>query len=228
MKKTFAIMAAAIVLASCGSTNNAGVSREQEFPLMYEKKPVSILVMPPINNSTNVEAKELLYTSISRPLAEAGYYVVSPILAMEILKAESAYDAELFVDKDLKPFQKVFGVDAVLFTEINSWTKQGFGIRTDIRMYIKSAYDGEIIFDKECDLYLDLSFNVSGGSSSALTSLISLAASAVNTAATEPIVAGRMANEEILKNLPYGKYHPAYMQDRDFPIITNDTVTKTD
>ena len=36
-----------------------------------EEKPITLLVMPPINNSTNVEAKDLLYTSISRPLVEA-------------------------------------------------------------------------------------------------------------------------------------------------------------
>ena len=64
---------------------------------MYEEKPVTLLVMPPINNSSNVEAKDLLYTSISKPLAEAGYYVISTMLAMDILKAESAYDAEMFV-----------------------------------------------------------------------------------------------------------------------------------
>ncbi|MCQ2183129.1 MAG: DUF799 domain-containing protein [Bacteroidales bacterium] len=214
MKKLTAILFAVVVLAACGTTDN--LTREDQYALMYEKKPVSILVMPPINNSSNVEAKELLYTAISRPLAEAGYYVVSPLLAMEILKSESAYDAELFVDSDLKPFNKVFGVDAVLFSEINSWTKQGFGIRTNIRMFIKSAYDGEILFDRSCDLYLNLNMEVSNPDNSLLISLVGLAASAINTAATDHIVAARKANEYILKDLPRGKYHPYYMQDQSF------------
>ena len=93
---------------------------------MYEEKPVTLLVMPPINNSSNVEAKDLLYTSISKPLAEAGYYVISPLLAMDILKAESAYDAEMFVNGSLSTFHNYFGCDAVVFSEIKTWAKQGF------------------------------------------------------------------------------------------------------
>ena len=58
-------------VTSCGMFNT--VTRESQYAKMYEEKPVTLLVMPPINNSANVEAKDLLYTSISRPLVEAGY-----------------------------------------------------------------------------------------------------------------------------------------------------------
>lgn len=215
MKRVLIILAAALMLASCGTSSTT--TRGEQYSQMYEKKPVSILVMPPINNSSSVDAKDLLYTAISRPLSEAGYYVVSPLLAMEILRAESAYDAELFVDKDLKPFNKVFGVDAVLFTEIQSWAKQGFGIRTKLRMFIRSAIDGEIIFDRTCDLYLDLQVGSSSSNNSLLVSLVNLAASAINTAATDHIVAARKANEYILRDLPRGKYHSDYQQDFEIP-----------
>ena len=154
MKRIVYLILATLVLTSCGST---GLTRSSLYPKMYEEKPVTLLVMPPINNSANVDAKELLYTSISRPLAEAGYYVISPTLAMEILKQESAYDAELFIDKPLKPFHDFFGADAVVFSVIDSWAKQGLGINTKIRYIIKSALTDETLFDRSCDLYLDLS-----------------------------------------------------------------------
>lgn len=179
---------------------------------MYEEKPVTLLLMPPINNTTNVEAKEYLYTSISRPLAEAGYYVISPMLSMDILQAESAYDAELFVDAPLTMFQNFFGADAVVFSEINSWTKKGLGIETNIRYFIKSAYTGEILFDRSCELYLDLQIN-SGGSGFGV--LVDLVASAINTAVTEHIVAARKANYFIFRDIPRGKYNPQYLQDMD-------------
>ena len=179
---------------------------------MYEEKPVTLLLMPPINNTTNVEAKEYLYTSISRPLAEAGYYVISPMLSMDILQAESAYDAELFVDAPLTMFQNFFGADAVVFSEINSWTKKGLGIETNIRYFIKSDYTGEILFDRSCELYLDLQIN-SGGSGFGV--LVDLVASAINTAVTEHIVAARKANYFIFRDIPRGKYNPQYLQDMD-------------
>ena len=140
------------MVTSCGLLNT--VTRETQYAKMYEEAPVTLLVMPPINNSTNVEAKELLYTSISRPLAEAGYYVISPLLAMDVLKAESAYDSELFFDAPLTPFQNYFGADAVVFSVIDKWAKKGTGIETKIRYVIKSAHTNEILFDRSCDLYL--------------------------------------------------------------------------
>jgi hypothetical protein len=199
------------------------VTRESQYAKMYEEKPITLLVMPPINNSANVEAKDLLYTSISRPLAEAGYYVISPLLAMDILKAESAYDSENFFDAPLTAFNNYFGADAVVFSIIDSWAKKGLGIQTKIRYVIKSAYTNEILFDRSCDLYLDLS--IDSDSKSALGALIDLAASAINTAATDHIIAARKANYYILRDIPRGKYSPDYMSDKDIIAEEKDIVT---
>ena len=211
MKRFIPLILLAVVASSCGTTSQ--VTRESQYAAMYNDMPVTILVMPPINNTTNVEAKDLLYTSISRPLAEAGYYVISPLLAMDILKAESAYDAEMFIDKPLTLFRDYFGADAVVFSQIDDWTKRGFGIDTKIRYIIKSATSGEILFDRSCDLYLDLQQN--SGGSSALSQLIDLAVSAISTAATDHIVAARKANYFIFRDIPRGKYDPQYLQDKE-------------
>ena len=200
------------------------VTRESQYAKMYEEKPITLLVMPPINNSANVEAKELLYTSISRPLVEAGYYVISPLLAMDVLKAESAYDAEMFFDSSLSTFQNYFGVDAVVFSVIDTWTKKGLGIETKIRYVIKSAHTNETLFDRSCDLYLDLSVN--SGSNGLLGALVDLAASAINTAATDHIIAARKANYYILRDIPRGKYSPEYMQDKEVAAEKKDVVAR--
>jgi hypothetical protein len=190
---------------------------------MYEEKPVTLLVMPPINNSTNVEAKDLLYTSISRPLVEAGYYVISPLLAMDILKAESAYDSEMFIEAPLTMFNNFFGADAVVFSVIDSWAKTGMGIQTKIRYVIKSAYTNEILFDRSCDLYLDLSVN--SGTGGLLGALVDLTASLITTAATDHIVAARKANYFIMRDIPRGKYSPEYMIDKEYIAEQKDIVT---
>ena len=221
MKRLIYFLFACLSFTSCGMMDF--VTRESQYAKMYEEKPVTLLVMPPINNSTNVEAKDLLYTSISRPLAEAGYYVISPLLAMDILKAESAYDSENFFDAPLTAFNNYFGADAVVFSIIDSWAKKGLGIQTKIRYVIKSAYTNEILFDRSCDLYLDLS--IDSGSGGALGALIDLAASAINTAATDHIKAARKANYYILRDIPRGKYSPDYMSDKDVIAEEKDIVT---
>ena len=222
MKRILYFAILCCMATSCGMLNT--VTRESQYAKMYEEKPITLLVMPPINNSANVEAKDLLYTSISRPLVEAGYYVISPLLAMDVLKAESAYDAEMFFDSSLSTFQNYFGVDAVVFSVIDTWTKKGLGIETKIRYVIKSAHTNETLFDRSCDLYLDLSLN--SGSNGLLGALVDLAASAINTAATDHIIAARKANYYILRDIPRGKYSPEYMQDKEVAAEKKDVVAR--
>lgn len=222
MKRILYFAILCCMATSCGMLNT--VTRESQYAKMYEEKPITLLVMPPINNSANVEAKDLLYTSISRPLVEAGYYVISPLLAMDVLKAESAYDAEMFFDSSLSTFQNYFGVDAVVFSVIDTWAKKGLGIETKIRYVIKSAHTNETLFDRSCDLYLDLSVN--SGSNGLLGALVDLAVSAINTAATDHIIAARKANYYILRDIPRGKYSPEYMQDKEVIAEKKDVVAR--
>ena len=230
MRKIVPLFVLVVLLSACGASSD--LTRGQLYPGMYEEKPVTLLVMPPINNSANVEAKELLYTSISRPLAEAGYYVIPPSLAMAVLRQESGYDAELFLDKPLKQFHEFFGADAVVFSVIESWAKQGVGINTKFRYFIKSTLTDEILFDRTCDLFLDLSVHSDRESSQAgigstlLGVLVDLAASALNTAMTDHIEAARKANYYIFQDLPVGKYDNLYMKDQDFAAEPKD-VSKT-
>ena len=214
MKKIYNLLiigVALLLFSSCATTSL--YTRASFYPKMYGERPVALLVMPPINNTTNVEAKDLLYTSISYPLVEAGYYVVSPHLAMEFLKNESAYDAELFIDGDISMFGKVFGVDAVIFSVVDKWEKQGLGIATHIRYLVKSTKTNEILFERKCDLYLDL--QVESGQSSALGILMELAASAIATATTDHIVAARKCNRYVFSDFPRGKYNPYFGLDKE-------------
>ena len=195
--------------ASCGASKK--LTRGAQYPKMYDEKPATLLVMPPINNSTYAEAKDLVYMSITRPLAESGYYVISPLLAMDVLKAENAYDSKKFFDAPLADFQNLFGADAVVFSVIDSWEKRDMGFATEIRFVIKSAHTDEILFDRTCELYIDLSvYSAIGG---VVGSVVNLAASAINSATAEHIEAARKSNYYIVSDIPRGKYSPEFMQD---------------
>lgn len=202
------LVACCALMASCVSYTRGGL-----YPKMYEEKPLTLLVMPPINKTTNVEAKDLLYTSISKPLAEAGYYVISPHLAMEIFKNESAYDAEMFIDQNVGQFGQVFGADAVVFSIIDQWKKKGTGIETEITYLVKSTHTNEVIFQRTCDLYLNLYQDTGIGGWAGLIADVAL--SAATTALTDHIEAARKCNQFIFKDIPRGKYSPAYQKDMD-------------
>ena len=84
MKKAINIIIAAILLASCAASRTLG----EQYPAMYEEQPLTIAIMPPINQTTHAEAKEYFYTTMYMPLCEKGYYVYSPSLTMEMFQQE--------------------------------------------------------------------------------------------------------------------------------------------
>jgi hypothetical protein len=96
---------------------------------------------------------------------------------------------------------------------VDVWKKKGFGIETKIKYIVRSTSTNEILFERSCDLYLDLSQN-SGGSTT-LSKLIDIAASAINTATTDHIVAARKCNQYIFSDIPRGKYSQEFMIDKD-------------
>lgn len=211
MKKILYFFALAITLSACGVSKPV-TTKATKYPDLYSEKPITLLVMPPINKTDNVEAKELLYTSVSYPLIEKGYYVISPLLAMEVFKQESAYDSEVFINGTLEKFGQAFGADAVVFSEIERWEKQGTGIHTDIRYIFRSTHTNKVLFERYCKLYLSFKGNYSGGSF--LTNLlVNVATGLVQTAANDHIRAARIANSYIMSDLPVGTYSGFFGQD---------------
>lgn len=206
MKKYLLILVSAIMLCSCATQQ---YTRASLYPKMYEEKPTSILIMPPINNTNHAEAKDYFYSSLSMPLTEKGYYVVSPFLASDLLKQESAYDSELFINGSLAPFRNVFGADAVLFTTINKWEKQsGLSyITVGIEYTLKSAKTNEVLFNRSGELQVSFS--------SGSNSLLGMALDMITTAATDKIVAARRCNLYVLNDLPEGLYGKQFDKDQN-------------
>lgn len=204
MKRILIVLVSCVLFASCATT----LTREEQYPRIYSEKPVSILIMPPINNTTIVDAKELFYNSLATPLCEKGYYVISPLLSKDLLQQESAYDAEMFLERDLNPFQKIFGADAALFTIIKDYRKTTLAnhISVKVEYILRSTHTGKVLFEREGDIVVKTNTEVGG--------LIGLVANLVSTATTDKIVGARACNFFVLSDLPDGKYAPNYGKDK--------------
>ncbi|MDY2848828.1 MAG: DUF799 family lipoprotein [Bacteroidaceae bacterium] len=212
MKKNILFLLTAIVVASCTTPKTLG----EQYPAMYEEKPVTIAIMPPINQTTHAEAKDYFYTTMYLPLCEKGYYVYSPYLTMEMFQQESAYDAENFLEADLSAFRNVLGADAAMFTIIKSWKRSNLGgnLTVDIEYILRSTKTGQTLYTREGKIKVDTSVNGGGGGLGAIASVI---ATAINTAATDKVVAGRKCNVFVLSDLPAGKYSELYEKDTNNP-----------
>lgn len=205
LSSIFVFVVSLVLLSSCGISNMA--TKSEVYSTLYDESPKSILLMPPINRTTKVEAKELFYNTMSIPLTQKGYYVMPPLLAMEILKEESAYDSELFLDNSMKQAGKLFGVDAVLFTIIHEWRKASIAaeIQVKVEYILKSTVTDAVLFNRIGDITLNLSSGNNG--------LLGLIVDAAVTALTNEIKVARNCNIYTLDDLPEGKYSPDFQND---------------
>lgn len=220
-----ATLAIAACLASCGSTSSL-TTLADKYPGMYEEQPVSIVIMPPINQTNHAEAKDYFYTTLYTPLCEKGYYVYSPYLTMEMFQQESAYDSELFLEGDLSKFREVLGADAAMFTIIKDWRRNNVGgsLTVDIQYVLRSTKTGNTLYSRGGNITVDTSVNTGAGGWIGL--LADMAATAIATAATDKVVAGRQCNVYVLSDLPQGKYSSFFGKDQKNP-AGKDHVTAT-
>lgn len=210
--KNIIILLLALTFASCATKQVA--NRGTQYAKMYEEKPASIVIMPPINQTNHVEAKDFFYTTLHIPLCEKGYYVYSPMLAMEMLQAESAYDSELFLEKDLTNFRKVLGADAAMFTIIKEWKRSNIGgtITVNVEYILRSTKTGEKIYEREGTITVDTSIQSTSGG--LFGGLIGLAATAISTATTDKVIAGRKCTAYVLSDMPAGRYSLFFEKDQ--------------
>jgi hypothetical protein len=172
---------------------------------MYDEKPTTILLMPPINNSTNVEAKEYFHSTLLAPLANQGFYVIPPFLSLEILKRESAYDAELFLNSSLSTFGEVFGADIVLFTIIHKWDKSYGNVKVELEYILKSTKTNEVLYTRRGTINYNTTVS---GTAGAYGVFADLALTAANTIGTKYVDVARICNTYTFKDIPVGKYSP--------------------
>jgi hypothetical protein len=122
MKTTIITFLATVIVAftftGCGATY---VTKGTEFPKMYEQQPRSILILPPMNESTDAEAKDYYMTTTEMPFALMGYYTFPTEMVSDIMKQEGVYDTEILYNMPLDKFYEYFGADTVLFTHIKKW-----------------------------------------------------------------------------------------------------------
>lgn len=220
------LVSAALLLTTISCTT----TKKMAYPAMYEKPPFSILILPPINQSTSVDAQEFYQTTISEPLTLSGYYAYPMEVVVDILKNEGMYETTDFRTVNPAQFKKFFGADAVMHITILKWNKVyyvvGGHVVVSVDMSLVSTETGETIWRYNGTLTVDTSSDVGGGGISGL--LVNAVVTAVKTAATDYVPIARKANFQALTAIPFGKYHPKHLKDGSMKAVNNSTLEKTD
>lgn len=92
-----------------------------DYTAFKESRPRSILVLPPLNNTPEVQATYSVLSWATLPLAESGYYVLPVTLVAETFKENGVTQP---VDMHATPAAKlreIFGADAALYITITQY-----------------------------------------------------------------------------------------------------------
>ncbi|MEO1334656.1 MAG: GNA1162 family protein [Myxococcota bacterium] len=121
------------VLFVLGSSACAG-SQSFDYTNFEANRPQSILVLPPLNASPEVEAPGSWLSTVTRPLAERGYYVFPVHVVAAYMRDNGLPTAGEMHNVGLAKIDEVLGADAVLYTQIEEWGSSYFVVSTQVRV----------------------------------------------------------------------------------------------
>lgn len=195
----------------------------RDYSAFRAADPRSILIVPVINNTVEVSAPDYFLSTISKPVAERGFYVFPVHLVKRVSEDEGMSDSNLVHAADPTLLAKYFGADAVLYVTIERWDARyavfSTSVTVEFSYLMKDGKTGaELWSEKQTYVYTPQNSN----SGNAMADLI---ASAINAAATKAapsyVPLAQAANQTAVtakhRGLPAGPFHKNYKQDtKDF------------
>lgn len=83
--------------------------------------PRSILILPANNRSPDINANNAVLAQMTRPIAEAGYYVIPVGLMDASFRENGVHNGAEAQNINIKKLREIFGADAALYTDITEY-----------------------------------------------------------------------------------------------------------
>lgn len=149
MKRFIAGCMAIAALALTGCAQPLPV--QKDFSAMKSERPASILVLPALNSSLEVDGPFGVVAQATEPLAEAGYYVFPVALVAETFKQNGLSDAGMIHELPIDRLRDIFGADAALYLDVkeygSSYAVFGSSVTVAIEAKLVSLRSGEVLWD---------------------------------------------------------------------------------
>lgn len=163
MFKQFAAGLVLLGLTACANQEPA----KRDFSAFREQHPRSIVVVPVVNKSTQVDAADNFLVTLPGALAEKGYYVFPVHMVKGFMEDEGLADANLVHSADPVRVASLFGADAVMFVSLEKWDSAYAVLATtttvSLSYTLKNGKTGKTIWTDEVTLaYSPQSQNNSG------------------------------------------------------------------
>jgi len=164
------ILLSIVLLSGCASVE------PYNYGPLKQAAPRSILVLPPINSSVEVSAPYTYLSTVTKPLAEKGYYVFPVSVVDTFLKENGLPTPAEMHGITLDKIDEIIGADAVLYVDIQDWGQkfQVLSSVTVVRGNVKlvSVKTGELLWEAPINAEYNPDNNSSGGLVGALVGAV--------------------------------------------------------
>ena len=195
---------------------------KKDYTKFRTEDPKSILIVPVVNRSVDVDAPDYFLSTATLPIAERGYYIFPVNLVKRLLEDDGLSDADLVHSADPTRVAELFGADSVLYIAIKRWDAKYVFLSTTVTVEfsysLRSGKTGETLWEDSETMFYSPQQQQSSGNPFA--DLIAMALSAaIIKAAPNYVPLARQANANAFtrpyQGLPAGPYHKKYNQDMD-------------
>jgi len=121
-----------------------------DYSSFRNHRPRSILVLPPLNQTTDVNAPYTYLSTITRPLTECDYYVFPVAVVDAYMKENGLPSPEEMHGVALDKIRNIIGADAVLYVTIEEWGQKYMVVQSITTIKAKARLidtaSGEVIW----------------------------------------------------------------------------------
>jgi hypothetical protein len=201
------VLVSMILLTGCASVE------PYNYGALKQAAPRSILVLPPMNSSIEVSAPYTYLSTVTKPLAEKGYYVFPVSVVDTFLKENGLPTPAEMNGIALDKIDEIIGADAVLYVDIQDWG-QKFQILSSVTVVqgnvrLVSVKTGELLWAAPINAEYNPNNNNSGGGllGALVVAVVSQIAGEISD--NTPLVA-RMANNLAFNSAKRGLLNGPY------------------
>ena len=113
-----------LAVACCATTvfvTGCATPKSYDYTAFQRNRPKSIVILPPVNDSTSVGANYSLMSHMTLPLAESGYYVLPVTLVDETFRQNGLSNPADIAAVPTKKLHEIFGADAALYVHVKEY-----------------------------------------------------------------------------------------------------------
>ncbi|EDT39874.1 DUF799 domain-containing protein [Burkholderia ambifaria] len=114
--KLMSVLSIVALLSAC-----AQPVKRPDYTAFKKSQPRSILVLPPVNETSDVTATYGMLSQMTLPLAESGYYVVPVAVMDETFKQNGLTNAAEIQQTSPAKLRELFGADAALYSKVSQY-----------------------------------------------------------------------------------------------------------